>query len=200
MISMTEIKTSKEITIELLKIAEVNLLISFYGLEPDQITKQSKPEVNPIDWIYGHCMSHMDFIYGELCQGSRLLPKEIGKLVSFGATKESIAEGLPISFKELVEYGLKITESTYKYLQNLPEENFHELPEKDVEKKTNESVVKSTQRVALHIMGHTGQIIMIRRILGDKGGGFVGGMVEESRVTMKEKWSEWWEENKEKFQ
>ncbi|MHA1124137.1 MAG: DinB family protein [Candidatus Heimdallarchaeota archaeon] len=192
--------TIKETTIELLEIAEVNLLISFYGLEPDQITKPSKPEVNPIAWIYGHCISHMDFIYGELCQGSRLLPKEVGKLVSYGATKESVAKGLPISFKELVEYGLKITERTYKYLQNLPEENFHDLPEKDAEKKTNESVVKSTQRVALHIMGHMGQIIMIRRILGDKGGGFVGGMVAENRVSMKEKWTEWWEENKEKFQ
>ena len=128
------------------------------------------------------------------------VPKEVGKLVSYGATKESVAKGLPISFKELVEYGLKITERTYKYLQNLPEEKFHDLPEKDTEKKTNESIVKSTQRVALHIMGHMGQIIMIRRILDDKGGGFVGGMAEENRVTMKEKWTEWWEENKEKFQ
>ena len=192
--------TIKETTIELLEIAEVNMLVSFYGLEPDQINKQSKPEVNPIAWIYGHCISHMDFIYGELCQGNRLLPKNVGKLVSYGATKENIAKGLPISFKELVEYGLKITERTYKYLQNLPEDNFHDLPEKDTEKKTNESIVKSTQRVALHIMGHMGQIIMIRRILGDKGGGFVGGMAEENRVTMKEKWTEWWEENKEKFQ
>ncbi len=121
MINMKEECTIKETTIELLEIAETNLLISFYGLEPDQITKQSKPEVNPIDWIYGHCISHMDFIYGELCQGSRLLPSEVGKLVSYGASKETIAKGLPISFKELVEYGLKITERTYKYLQNLPE-------------------------------------------------------------------------------
>lgn len=199
MISMTENRSIKETTIELLEIAEVNLLISFYGLEPDQINKQSKPEINPISWIYGHCISHMDFIYGELCQGSRLLPKEVSKLVSYGATKESIAKGLPISFKELVEYGLKIKERTYNYLQNLPEEKYHKTPEKDVEKKTNESVVKSTQRVALHFMGHMGQIIMIRRILGDKGGGFVGGMAEENRVTIKEKWTEWWEENKEKF-
>ena len=199
MISMTEKCSIKETTIELLEIAEVNLLISFYGLEPDEINKQSKPEINPISWIYGHCISHMDFIYGELCQGSRLLPKEVGKLVSYGATKESIAEGLPISFKELVEYGLNIKKRTYNYLQNLPEEKYHETPEKDVEKKTNETIVKSTQRVALHIMGHMGQIIMIRRILGDKGGGFVGGMAAENRVTIKEKWTEWWEENKEKF-
>jgi len=200
MISMKEECTIKETTIELLKIAEVNLLISFYGLEPDQITKKSKPEVNPIDWIYGHCISHMDFIYGELCQGSRLLPSEVGKLVSYGASKESIAKGLPISFKELVEYGLKITERTYKYLQNLPEEKYHEEPEKHEGKGANETVVKATQRVALHIMGHMGQIIMIRRILGDGGGGFVGGMSAENRVTMKEKWTEWWNENKEKFQ
>ena len=202
MVKMTENEkqTIKELTIDLLEIAEINLLMSFYGLEPKQINKQWKPEINPITWIYGHCISHMDLIYGELCQGSRLLPKEVGMLVSYGASKENVEKGLPISFKELIEYGMKISERTFDYLKKLPLEKFYELPEKDVENKTDESIMKVTQRVALHISGHMGQIILLRRLIGDKGGVFVGGMSNEQRVSLKEKWLKWWEENKEKFQ
>jgi len=202
MVKMTENEkqTIKELTIDLLEIAEINLLMSFYGLEPEQINKQWKPEINPITWIYGHCISHMDLIYGELCQGSRLLPKEVGMLVSYGASKENVEKGLPISFKELIEYGMKISERTFDYLKKLPLEKFYELPEKDVENKTDESIMKATQRVALHISGHMGQIILLRRLIGDKGGVFVGGMSNEQRVSLKEKWLKWWEENKEKFQ
>jgi hypothetical protein len=69
-----------------------------------------------------------------------------------------------------------------------------------VENKTDESIMKVTQRVALHISGHMGQIILLRRLIGDKGGVFVGGMSNEQRVSLKEKWLKWWEENKEKFQ
>lgn len=192
-------KMIKDSTIELLEISDINLLVSFYGLSKDQITKQPRPEINPISWIYGHCISHLDFIYGELCLGSRILPREVSKLVSYGATKGEVLEGLPISFKELVEFGLQISNRTFSYLEKLPEEKFYELPEKDFKKKSSENIIKVTQRVALHLMGHMGQIVLIRRLLGDPGSGFVGGMNGRDRAGMKERWTKWWEENKSSY-
>ena len=48
-------------------------------------------------------------------------------------------------------------------------------------------------------MGHMGQIVLIRRSIGNPGFGFVAGMSKENREKRITQWKKWWEENKENF-
>lgn len=189
----------KELSISLLEIADCNLLLSIINLEKEQVMKQIGEDVNYIAWIFGHCASHMDFICGELCQGYRKLSEEEGACYSFGVSKEELKEGLPTTFKELVESYLEIRKDAFDYLNKLPEEKFRLVPEADAGKKTKESLMQAIQRVALHYMGHMGQIVLIRRAIGNPGYGFVAGMNKENREKRIAQWTEWWEKNKEKF-
>ena len=61
-----------------------------------------------------------------------------------------------------------------------------------------ETVSELLQRVSLHFLGHTGQIIWIKKHLG-KGGAFVMGIKKKQRDDSKIKWQKWWNENKEKY-
>ena len=192
-------RNEKELSIELLEIAECNLLLSIIGLEKEQVLKQIDEEVNPIGWIFGHCASHMDYIFGELCIGKRLLTEEESKYYAYGVSKDKVKEGLPTSFKDLIESYLKIREDAFNYLKKLPEEKYREVPEADTEKQAKESGMQAIQRVALHYMGHMGQIILIRRSIGNPGFGFVAGMSKENREKRIAQWMKWWEENKEDF-
>ncbi len=189
----------KELSITLLEIADCNLLLSTIGLEEEQVLKQIGEEVNHITWIFGHCASHMDYIFGELCQGKRLLIEEENDAYAYGVSKEKINEGLPNTFKDLIEKYLKIRKEAFDYLNKLPEEKYREVPEADAGKQAKESVMQAIQRVALHYMGHMGQIILIRRSIGNPGFGFVAGMSKENREKRIDQWMKWWEENKEKF-
>ncbi|NPE07783.1 MAG: DinB family protein [Asgard group archaeon] len=189
----------KELSIILLEIADLNFLLSTIGLEKEQVLKQIVKEVNHITWIFGHCASHMDYIFGGLCQGKRLLTEEESEAYAYGVSKDKINEGLPNTFKDLIERYLKIRKETFDYLNKLPEEKYREVPEADAGKQTKESVMQAIQRVALHYMGHMGQIILIRRSIGNPGFGFVAGMTKENREKRIDQWMKWWEENKEKF-
>ena len=189
----------KELSITLLEIADCNLLLSTIGLVEEQVLKQIGEEVNHITWIFGHCASHMDYIFGELCQGKRLLIEEENDAYAYGVSKEKINEGLPNTFKDLIEKYLKIRKEAFDYLNKLPEEKYREVPEADAGKQAKESVMQAIQRVALHYMGHMGQIILIRRSIGNPGFGFVAGMSKENREKRIDQWMKWWEENKEKF-
>ncbi len=194
-----DMRSLKEETIDLLKIAESNLLMSIVGLKPDEIYKQITPETNHICWIFGHCASHMDFIFGELCQGKRLLSDEEQEHYAYDASKEIVIGEPPKSFGQLVETYLRISEDTFEYLKKLPEEKLRENPEIDAGKEIKESLIQAIDRVALHYLGHMGQITLIRRAIGNPGGALVGGIAEKNRDQMYAKWKEWWKENKEFF-
>ena len=45
-------------------------------------------------------------------------------------------------------------------------------------------------------MGHTGQIVMIRRMLDNPFWAFIQGVFKEDREKFREEWLAWWEENK----
>ena len=189
----------KDLSFTLLEIADCNLLLSTIGLEKEQVLKQIGEEVNHIAWIFGHCTSHMDYIFGELCQGKSLLTEEESKYFAYGVSKDKVNEGLPTTFKDLIESYLKIREGAFDYLKKLPEEKYREVPEVDAGKQAKESVMQAIQRVALHYMGHMGQIVLIRRAIGNPGFGFVAGMSKENREKRIAQWMKWWEENKEDF-
>lgn len=107
---------------------------------------------------------------------------------------------LAISTLEIAEINLLMsfieikTENIFK--QILPEENFHQEISKD---NGEESLFQKIQRIALHYMGHTGQITIIRRALRHQPWGFVSGMKKDEREIYMEKWTKWWDENKLKF-
>lgn len=84
-----------------------------------------------------------------------------------GSSKEDIARGCPITFKEMVDGLLQIGDETFAYLQELPEEAFRYLPGK-ITTQSKESVLTNIQRMALHFMGHmcrfesSGECLIIR--------------------------------------
>ncbi|MHA1211029.1 MAG: DinB family protein [Candidatus Heimdallarchaeota archaeon] len=187
----------KEISIDLLAIAECNLLASLIGLNQEDVSVQIANDINHILWIFGHCASHLDYVINGLCQGKRMVAEEMGEYFAYGATKETVAAQPPISFGKLIELYLKISEKAHKYLEDLPDEKYQMIPEADAGKSIKESVIQTIQRLTFHFMGHTGQIILLRRKLGKPGFSFVGGITVESRNKIMTKWKDWWKENKE---
>ncbi len=199
-------RTIKELAIDTLKIANCNLLLSIQGLNPDEFIKQISQNINPIIWIFGHCISQMDHWFGIWCQGKGVLPgtlawdKEDSHL-RFGTPKTRVNE-FPdkISPHDLIEYYLQISEQSINYLQKLPEEKFRLPPEGyPYEQGDSESIFEGIQRVALHFLGHSGQILLIRKELGNQGGYFVRGISDSSRKELLLEWMTWWKNNKSQF-
>jgi len=100
-----------------------------------------------------------------------------------------------MTFEELVDTYLDISTSGFSYLKQLDETHFGQVifPEID------ETLEKSVQRLSLHFLGHVGQIVLIRRALGNPGSSFVGGVQLKRRKTMMEEWTSWWQTSKRKF-
>lgn len=193
-------RSLKEFALDTLEIVICNFTVSLYGIEPENITKQISKDSNHIFWILGHCASHLDVVFGLQCQGKSLLKEEQHKYFSYGIDKEVAHTKPEISYSDFMELFLKITENTFEYLEKLPEEEFRELPQNLGEKSGKESILMGIQRVALHLMGHMGQITTIRRKLGNPVPmAFVAGMTKESRNSRNDKYRKWWNENKEKF-
>lgn len=189
--------SQKSIAIETLEIAELNLLNSFLGIRPEDIQKQVLPEINNIMWILGHCFIHFHMVLCSTCQETEMISKEIGHYFRFGTTKEEISrDGPPLSFQKLVEEYLKISASGLAYLHSLKDEDF----EKVIFPEYGEDLLRSIQRIAMHYMGHVGQIVLIRRALGNPGPTFVGGVSSIGRSKIKEKWNAWWSENRDTFE
>ena len=49
------------------------------------------------------------------------------------------------------------------------------------------------------MLGHTGQIVLIRRMFDNPFWSFVGGVNKENRKELREEWATWWKEKKEKY-
>jgi hypothetical protein len=137
----------------------------------------------------------MDFLHS-LFTNSRKFTKEQRKYFSFGVDKDVIKAGFPYSFKEIINCYLELSKSCFKILNEFPEEKFSTIIS---EKSETESLFQNIQRISLHYMGHTGQIVMIRRVLEGPNWSYVGGISKKLRVKHKESWLEWWEENKKDF-
>ena len=188
--------TVKETAIELLKIAECNLLMSMKDLRPSDVHEQALTQFNPISWIFGHCAVHLHWAIGVMERGDRYFSKEVVHYYRYGTTKEEIlGENPPISFSELVDGFLNVSKAGYAYFRRLEEYDiFRAFPGEP-----KETILQTIVRVAFHYMGHTGQILMIRSALGNPGPFFVSGVSKESREKLMEEWSSWWESHKEQF-
>jgi hypothetical protein len=195
-------RSLKEFAIDVLETAYVNLLQTLWGIKPDVVEAQIDPEINPIIWIVGHCAAHMDGQFLLQAQGKSVMGEcgwQKGSPFLTGSTKEDIAKGCPISFKEIVDGLLEIGDETFAYLQELPEEVFRYLPA-EITTRSKESVLTNVQRMALHFMGHMGQIRIIRRVLNNKARGyFVTGIEPTYRKQVKQRFIAWWNANKSEF-
>lgn len=197
--------SAKENAITAMEIAESNFLMVLKGIKPSDITKQVHPEVNIIAWIIGHLVSHMD-VYLSVFTGKRYLSEEQRKYFGYSSPKQTMKEGFPYSFKEIIENYLEISDSYFKHLKEFPEEKFNEIP--SIEGFT-ETYLDLLHRISLHYLGHTGQIVLIRRMIGvptveywqnkEEVWSFVSGISQEGRQKSKEKWLLWWKQAKEDF-
>jgi hypothetical protein len=186
----------KTIAIDILEVAEANLLHSFLGVRPEDINKQTHAEFNTIMWILGHCIAHFHMVLCTTCQETELLSEDIGHYFRFGTTKEEISKtGNPLTFSRLINEYLKISTSGFAYLRSLEDEDFGKV----IFPEYSETLLQSIQRIALHFMGHVGQIVLIRRALGNPGPTFVGGVSLIGRDKIKQKWNTWWSDSKQDF-
>ncbi|MHA1965797.1 MAG: DinB family protein [Candidatus Thorarchaeota archaeon] len=186
----------KSIAIDTLEVAETNLLRSFLGVRPEDINKQTHPEFNTVMWILGHCIAHFHIVLCSTCQETELLSEEIAHYFRFGTTKEEISKTeTPLTFSRLIDEYLKISASGFSYLNSLEDKDFGKV----IFPEYGETLLQSIQRIAFHFMGHVGQIVLIRRALGNPGPTFVGGISPVGRDKIKQKWNTWWSDNKEDF-
>lgn len=186
----------KESTIDLLRIAECNLLYSFKDIQLEEVNKRIKPEINSISWILGHCFSHFHMVLLTTCQEINLLTDDEIHFYRYGTTKQEIDDvGSPITFEELVDKYLEISTSGFSYLEQLIDADFREVIFPEIE----ETLGRSIQRMSLHYLGHVGQIVLIRRDLGNPGSSFVGGAHPKRRKQMMDEWTSWWQMSKKEF-
>ena len=186
----------KKNAIELLRTAEINLLNSFKGIRPSEVDRRTQPEFNSISWIFGHCVGHFHMVLCSTCQDVKLLTDDALHYYRYGTSKEEIdSSDSPLTFGELVDEYLKVSQMGFNYLEQLGEADFHRVMFPEIQ----ETLSKSVQRMALHYLGHVGQIVLIRRALGNPGFSFVGGVQENDRKRMFEDWNNWWKESRESF-
>ncbi|MGY5879937.1 MAG: DinB family protein [Candidatus Thorarchaeota archaeon] len=186
----------KESTIDLLRIAESNLLYSFKDIKPEEVHKQPAPDINTISWILGHCFSHFHMVLSMTCQEIPLLSDDAIHYYRYGTSKEEIeSTESSLTFEELVDKYLEISEMSFTYLETLDDTDFKKVIFPKIEETLNTSI----QRLSLHFLGHVGQIVLIRRSLGNPGSSFVGGAHPSTRKKILDEWMSWWSESKSRF-
>ncbi len=187
---------TKKASTDYLVISECNLLLSLKGLQPDDIYRQIQPAINHIGWIFGHCAVHLDWVLSLLTEGDRAFSEEVCHYYRYGTTKSEILDGgPPISFGDLVDRYLVISESFFKFLTEMEADALY----KDFPGEPGEDLFQTILRVSLHFMGHTGQIVLIRQALGNPGPSFVSGVKRESRERIMADWHDWWNSSRESF-
>ncbi len=186
-----------DIAIEAFEITETNLLLSFMGLQPDQIYQQIGPTFNTIGWIVGHCAVHLHWVIDLTYQNKRTYSQEVCHYFGYGMTKEEIFRNAPpITFKDLVDSYIDISQSSVEYLQREGAKMLYT----EFAPQPGETLLHQIYRVIFHYMGHMGQVVMIRRALGNPGRSFVDGVTKHNREKLMQSWNEWWMDSRDQFQ
>ncbi|MHA1906117.1 MAG: DinB family protein [Candidatus Thorarchaeota archaeon] len=188
--------TLKDFALDTFNLAQWNVQRALLRLKPEDLMYQVTPRTNPICWIIGHLTWHMDLIFNRQGQGKSLLKPEERDPFATGAERMDLKQ-FPLSMTDLIDNFLTVSESSFEYLRQLPEEKINELPEHSLEGNT-ETVGELIQRISLHCLGHVGQIYIIKKGLG-KGGYFVTGVKKQQREDSRKKWMKWWKDNREKY-
>lgn len=178
------------------EIAECNLLQSLIGLSSEQIYSLASPKINSIGWIFGHCAIHYHWVVSLTCQNREFFSDEVCEYFRYGTTKEEILSSKPpLPFRDLIDTYLEMSNCNKEYLQGLESSMFHQK----FAGNPSESLLETLYRMAFHYMGHMGQIVMLRRLLGNPGPSFVDGVIQSDREQIINRWQKWWDENKLQF-
>ncbi len=188
---------TKKAAISLLATSECNLLYSLRGLRSEDVYRQVQPELNHIGWIFGHCAVHLDWVLSLMTERTRAFSEEVCHYYRYGTTKSEILNGTPpISFRDLLDSYLRLSESFFNFLTNIEEDTLYGA----FPGEPGENLMQTILRVSLHFMGHASQIVLIRQGLGNPGPSFVSGAKKESRERIMTDWHDWWCSSKESFQ
>lgn len=188
--------TVNETIIDLLATSECNLLLSLKELRPDDLYRQAMPEFNHIGWIFGHCAVHLHWVLDLMKKGTRTFSEKVCHYYRYGTTKEEILDGgPPITFSDLVDGYLDVSEAFFEFLRGLQDDELYV----DFLGEPGEDLLQTVFRVSLHFMGHTGQIVLIRLALGNPGPSFVSGVTRRAREGIMNGWHAWWKNNSEQF-
>ncbi len=169
----------KDVCIDLLEIADINFLANLQGLKPEDVEVKAHSEINSIKTIVRHCTRQMD------------------RTIETYTNRRVMKDQMDYSFKEIIEMYLQISQTFFGMLREFPIEAYNDNP-----RGTGEILNKRIQRIALHYLGHTGQVVLIRKMLGRGISGaysFVKAMSIPTREKIRKEWYEWWNENNENF-
>ena len=183
----------KDTLINALKVAEINFLMSFKEIKPEIVTKQIQKDTNHIAWIIGHCATHFDH-YLSFFTNDHIISKEEHDYFSYGIEKSKVVS-YPYSFSDLIDNYLRIVSLFFEILDSIPESEFEKSPSEEDGENLSDMLI----RITLHIMGHTGQIVLIRRMLDEPFWSFVGGVQKNQREKLRNSWISWWNENKQDY-
>ena len=191
---------AKEVALASFDIALHNVLLALRGLKPETAMHHIavREEANSIRWIVAHLGQQVERHFLRWCQGTSVLADETMRPYQFGASKAAV-KAAPLSFRAAAEYYLEVADATLRYLRDLPPEGLRRVPEGRVGsgRANPHTVLELVERNTLHLLGHAGQIFMIRRLLGDYGSGtFVMGMSTEEREKGRQEWDAWWAEHR----
>jgi hypothetical protein len=190
---------ARDVALASLEIALHNVLLALRGLKPEtaQHHLTVHEEANSIRWLVAHLGQQLERHFLRWCQGTSVLADEVMRSYLFGTTK-AVARQAPLSFRQAAEYYLEVADASLRHLQALPAERFRDIPAGTVGagRPNPHTILELVQRNTLHLLGHAGQIFMIRRVLGDPAPGpFVTGMTPAERAKGRQEWDAWWAEN-----
>ena len=180
----------KEELLSFLEIAEINFLMALKELRPELVDQKAVETVNPVAWIVGHCVLNFDRLLS-FYTNEPLITKEQTEYYIYGSKRPELKD-YKVPFVELIDIHLEVTGKVFELLRELKVEQFDELP-KGQAKGTLADRIKS---IALHVTGHTGQIVQIRRMLDNHFWSLIGGVLKEDREKLRKEWLVWWGENK----
>ena len=180
----------KDEFISCLEIAEINFLMSLKEVKPELVTQKAAENINTIAWIVGHCVLNFDRFLS-IYTNEHLLTKDESEYYIYGLTKDPVKD-CSVPFVRLIDYHLELTSKLFKIFEKLEVKEFDEIPHEEA-KGTLVDIIKS---VSLHVMGHTGQIVLLRKMLDNPFWSFIQGVEKESRKEFRKTWITWWEENK----
>ena len=171
--------SAKDICIDMLDIADINFVSNLQGLKPEDVNVKAHSDINSIKTIVRHCARQMD------------------RTIETYSIERVMRDKKEYSFEEIIDMYLQISQSFFGLLKELPIEAFNDNPGG-----TGEILNKRIQRIALHYLGHTGQVVLIRKMLGrgiSGAYGFVKAMSIPTRKKIRKEWLDWWNGTKESF-
>lgn len=183
---------TKDELVSLLEIAEINFLMSLKELKPELVNRKAVENINTISWIVGHCVLNFDRFLS-IYTNKQLLTQEESEF--YGLIKDPVKD-CSVPFVRLIDYHLELTNKLFKIFEKLDVKEFDEIPHEQAKGKLAD-IMKS---VSLHVMGHTGQIVLIRKLLANPFWSFIQGVEKENRKELRKTWITWWEQNKVLYQ